>query len=174
MDHCEACGFVYDEVALSSVPGLLRSFGPRYGSRLRDEPADRLRARPDADTWSALEYACHVRDVFEVQDERLHEALTTDVPAFTSMDREGRVVRDRYNEQEPAEVARQLDAAAQVIASSFEALTPEQWARTGIYHWPTREERAMAWLARHTIHEGEHHLLDLDASLAMSEAPRGS
>ena len=26
----------------------------------------------------------------------------------------------------------------------------------------------MAWLARHTIHEGEHHLLDLDASLAMS------
>jgi hypothetical protein len=169
MDHCEACGFIYDEVGLDSVPGLLRSFGPRYASRLMGTPADRLRARPDPDTWSALEYACHLRDVLQVQRARLAEALEADNPTFTPMDRDGRVERDRYNDQDPVEVSAQLGDAAERIATAFEWLSPVEWGRTGVYSWPTRAERTMAWLARHTIHEGEHHLLDLDASLAMSD-----
>jgi S-DNA-T family DNA segregation ATPase FtsK/SpoIIIE len=33
--------------------------------------------------------------------------------------------------------------------------------RTGIYHWPAVESRTLLWLGRHTVHEVEHHLLDL-------------
>jgi hypothetical protein len=32
--------------------------------------------RPSDDRWSALEYACHVRDVFRLYDERLEMMLT--------------------------------------------------------------------------------------------------
>jgi hypothetical protein len=168
MDHCEACGFVYADVDLTSVPGLLRSFGPRYASRLTTAEPDRLRARPEPDTWSALEYACHLRDVLQVQRERLAEALEHDLPTFTPMDRDVRVERDHYNDQDPIDVSAQLRDAADRLGDAFERLTPIEWSRTGVYSWPTRAERTMAWLARHTIHEGEHHLLDFDASLAMS------
>jgi hypothetical protein len=42
-----------------------------------------LRTRPEEGVWSALEYACHVRDVFLVQRDRLYTALVEDTPTFT-------------------------------------------------------------------------------------------
>ena len=39
-------------------------------------------------------------------------------------------------------------------------------ARTGVYNWPTREERTVTWIARHTVHEMEHHRRDIDSVLA--------
>ena len=74
-------------------------------------------------------------------------------------------MNDRYNEQDPAVVAAQITEAANTLASEVEALTPSQWERSGIHHWPTTSERTIAWLARHTVHECEHHLRDIDAVL---------
>ena len=39
--------------------------------RARGPTPEELRRRPDPATWSTLEYACHVRDVFRLYDERL-------------------------------------------------------------------------------------------------------
>src|SRR4051812_32122800 len=39
--------------------------------RVLDRDTDWLRTRPDDATWAPLEYACHVRDVFRIYDERL-------------------------------------------------------------------------------------------------------
>ena len=165
MDHCDECGFVYASVSIAEIPNALSAFGPEYQARLSADPV-LLRAHPSADVWSALEYACHVRDVFEVQRARLALALVEDRPGFTAMGRDERVTRDRYNEQVPDEVADQLAHAASTLAADFADLRSEQWARTGIYNWPTKTERTMTWLARHTIHEGRHHLRDMDAALA--------
>ncbi len=167
MDACESCGFVYADVAVTDVGMLLRSLGPRYRNRLSLEAAH-LRTRPDPTTWSALEYACHVRDVFAVQHERLLLALAEDRPQFVPMGRDERVIELRYNEQDPADVARDLIVNADGLAGAFDRLTPDEWSRVGIYNWPEPADRSMAWLARHTIHEGEHHLLDIDAALAMT------
>ena len=30
-----------------------------------------------------------------------------------------------------------------------------------IYNFPERAERPLTWVVRHTVHEGEHHLLDI-------------
>lgn len=166
MDHCDDCGFVYDDLAVSDIPRVLRSFGDRYGVRLRGGDDVVLRARPQADTWSALEYACHVRDVFEVQRERLALALTEDCPVFVPMGREERVVVLAYNQQPPEDVADALAARSAELADAFAALDDAALGRMGVYSWPAPAERTMAWLGRHTVHEGEHHLIDIDRSLA--------
>jgi hypothetical protein len=164
--HCEECGFVYSTVLTTGIPGALRDLGPQYRAALERDPVV-LRARPSPDVWSALEYACHVRDVLVVQRERLELALAEDCPTFIPMGRDERVIADRYNEQDPAVVVDQLDAAAAAIAVAFGELSDAEWERTGIYNYPAPAERSMAWLGRHTIHEGRHHLDDVNRVLVV-------
>jgi hypothetical protein len=159
VDHCDQCGFDYDSVAVEELPGRLEGAGPRYGAALAAirEP----RRRPEPEVWSPLEYTCHVRDVLRVQGERLELALRTDEPEFVPMGRDELVVTDAYNAQDPRVVMTELAAAATELARAFAALSPAQWDRTGIYNWPVAESRTMLWLGRHTVHEIEHHLMDL-------------
>ena len=131
-----------------------------------------LRTRPSPERWSALEYSCHVRDVLIVQRDRLALALIEDAPTFVPMGRDERVLRDRYNEQRPAVVVDQLEAAADALAADFAELRPDQWERTGIYNWPEESSRSMVWLGQHTIHEERHHLRDIDDVLARLDLAR--
>jgi S-DNA-T family DNA segregation ATPase FtsK/SpoIIIE len=172
MDRCDACPFVYADVPAEAVAGRLRGLVPAYRSRLAGPDVagpELLRAHPRPGVWSALEYACHVRDVLGAQRGRLLRAQAEDRPEAVSMDRDGRVARERYNEQDPAAVADELAAAAELLAGAFDALGGSGapgWQRVIVYHWPETAERDMAWLGRHTVHEGVHHLRDIDDVLA--------
>lgn len=164
IERCSECGFDYDALAPADGPGALRAFGRRYRAPLtrvlpgEDGPA-LMRAHPMPGTWSALEYACHVRDVLAVQHERIELARREDTPTFEPMGREERVERDRYNAQEPSAVADQLAAQAEALAALVEGLSGDDLARTAVYH--DRGEQTLGWVVRHTVHEGEHHLLDV-------------
>jgi DinB family protein len=162
VDRCEECGFVYEAIARGDVPDVVRALATRYGAVLDETEDDVLREHPIADMWSALEYCCHVRDVFRVQRERVLLALAEDEPAFASMRREERVVEEHYNDQRAAQVAREVTDAAESFARTLETLDDDGWQRTGIYSWPERRVRTVEWIGRHTIHEAEHHLQDID------------
>ncbi|HET6919421.1 MAG TPA: DinB family protein [Jiangellaceae bacterium] len=129
-----------------------------------DDTSD-VRARRQAQTWSPLEYACHVRDVLLVQRERVLTARRQDRPSLDSMGRDERVEHDGYAEQDPEDVARQLMDAAHLFANVLSRLGPEDWERTVIYNYPTRSERSLRWVAVHTLHEVRHHLLDVRRQL---------
>src|SRR5215475_12903565 len=95
MDRCDSCQFIYADVDASALPERFTSFEARYRQLL--QPPNRsgvwpdiLRTRPETGVWSALEYACHVRDVFLVQRDRLYTALVEDTPTFTPMYRDER------------------------------------------------------------------------------------
>ncbi len=45
-----------------------------------------------------------------------------------------------------------------------------EWDRTVLYHYPRTRERSLRWLAVHTVHEAQHHLLDIRRQV---EAPAG-
>ena len=120
-----------------------------------------LRRRPDEHTWSALEYACHVRDVFETYSTRVARTLVEDEPLLESMERDERPARERYNEQDPAVVAGELNERAEALAAAFESLASAEWERTAIHPYPEPAPRSLAWMARHVVHEGNHHLLDV-------------
>jgi len=176
MERCDTCHYVYAEVTAHDVPTRLAAFGPRYQAVLcpPQPPAawdTALRARPDAAVWSALEYACHLRDVFLMQRERLYLALVEDTPRFATMYREHRVTLARYNMQEPAAVAQQLTVAAQLLAQAFGVLDASQLARRCVYNYPAPTERSLLWIGQHAIHEGEHHDHDITLGLARVQSP---
>jgi S-DNA-T family DNA segregation ATPase FtsK/SpoIIIE len=175
MDRCDSCQFLYADVDTQALPGRLAAFGPRYQALLcpPDQLAawpDLLRTRPEADVWSALEYACHVRDVFLVQRDRLYIALVEDTPGFPQMYRDHRVTLARYNAQDPEEVAMQLAMAARLIAQAFAALDPGQFQRRCRYNYPAPAERSLLWVGQNAVHEGEHHLHDVEEVLTRVRA----
>jgi hypothetical protein len=159
VDHCEECGFIYDSVGRSDVPERIRDLGRRY--RATVTARSDVRRRPAPDVWSPLEYACHVRDVLRVQRERVALALRADRPDFVPMGRDELAADERYNEQDPEAVLAELAAEAAATADAIAALEPAGWLRTGRFPWPNPELRTVEWVARHTVHEGEHHLIDI-------------
>ncbi len=170
MDRCDECGYVYEDPGPLRLAEKLASLGPHYGERLRvpagTDNAAVLRERPEPQVWSALEYACHVRDVLLAQRERLFLALVEERPSFVPIYREQRVVLACYAGQDPARVADQLDVAAALVADAFSHVDDAGWARECIYNFPAPATRSVAWLGAHTLHEGEHHLTDVDRILA--------
>jgi hypothetical protein len=175
VDRCEECRYDYDALGPAVMPGTLRSLGGRFAMRISNERGDpalatTIRARPGPRIWSALEYACHVRDVFLVQRERLYLTLVEDCPSFAPMHREERAVLARYAAEDPDDVGRELKMAAELLAWAFEGLDEAQWQRRCVYNFPEASEQTVLWLARHSVHEGEHHLHDIDAALRSAAA----
>jgi len=167
---CDECHYQYASEDETTIPEKLRTLGGRYRAPLsrflpgEDGPGI-LRAHPVDGAWSALEYACHVRDVLLVQRGRIAQVLRDDTPTFEPMRREERAVELAYNEQDPDTVAAEVAEAADAVATAFDELTTEQWGRTGIYGYPEPAERSLLWIGQHTIHEAHHHLLDVGRTL---------
>jgi len=115
--------------------------------------------RPRPGKWSPLEYGCHVRDTLRLYDYRLGLMLTEDDPLFPNWDQDETAVSDRYGEQDPAEVARQLGTAAETLAGRFAAVSGDQWLRPG-----RRSDGAVFTVetfGRYFIHDPVHHLYDV-------------
>ncbi len=112
--------------------------------------------------WSPVEYGCHVRDVLIAQRERLYLALVENTPSFAPIYRDDRALLARYGEENPEHVAAEIAFAAGMTAWAFDGLDPSAWNRTCLYNFPEPSERSLLWLAQHTLHEGRHHLRDIE------------
>lgn len=113
--------------------------------------------RPSPSVWAPVEYACHVRDVFVLFDDRLRLMLETDGPDFANWDQDATAVESSYLTQDPVVVAASLGPAAAVVAARFEAVT--DWERTG-----NRSDGARFTVdsfARYFLHDPVHHLWDV-------------
>jgi len=74
---CPECGFDAAGVGFALIPRLVRENAARWQLVLQRTD---VATRPDDQTWSTLEYAAPVRDVFRIFDERLALILTEDDP----------------------------------------------------------------------------------------------
>jgi hypothetical protein len=158
---CDECGFDASSTPASEVAGLLRDNAAAWRPLL-DRPA--VAERPSPDRWSALEYACHVRDVYRLYDERLALMLTEDDPTFPNWDQDAAAVEDRYGEQDPATVVAEIEAAGAAVADSFDRVPADAWPRTG-----TRSDGARFTIdtfARYLVHDPIHHLHDVRQGFA--------
>jgi len=153
---CPECGFDASGVPYADIPRLARENIERWPSVL--ERTD-VRERPNEHTWSPLEYAAHVRDVFRIFRLRLQRMLDEDDPTFENWDQDATAVAERYGEQDPVAVARELVAAGAEVADDFEAVPESALDRTG-----RRSDGAVftvVTLARYFIHDPVHHLWDV-------------
>ena len=173
--YCEQCGFNYDTGDLQGTVTLLIRQAADCSMALTKAAAgpdpDVVRLRPEPDVWSAIEYACHVRDVLEIQRQRIAQCLAEDRPVYAPMDRTRRVKQFKYEEQDPMEVAAALMRFAREFGAAARVLTPPQLGRLGLYNYPVRAPRTLGWIIRHTAHEIQHHRLDLITILAKVEPP---
>ncbi len=160
---CPDCGIVTAEIGPDAVSGLVSAYTEPWAAVL--ERAD-VRQRPDAHTWSPLEYACHVRDVCRLFDRRARLMLAEADPPFENWDQDEAAVADRYGEQDPAVVAEELAAAAGRFAMTYAAVSGSQWERTGVRSNGSRF--TVLTLGQYGLHDLGHHLWDVGV-----EVPRG-
>jgi DinB superfamily len=157
---CAECGYEYESLDHQQIQREVDSLALEHRLLLTSVPAHRLRGHPKPDSWSALEYGCHVRDVLRFQRDRVLLAQTAQTPQFASMRRDERAVEERYNEQDPVQVAGELADAAGRFTQDLAALDDAGWLRAGLYPWPAPQVRTVEWIGRRTAHELAHHLFD--------------
>ena len=162
-ERCPECAFDPNGVSAADLPAAVAGLARRYQAPLTrllpGEDASLLVARPLPETWSALAYACHVRDVLSVFDGRITRMLAEDTPELGWWDHEAAVEADAYEKQPPAEVAAAIAANAAALSATLAAVPEEGWDRTG-----TRRDGELFTVlgtGRFALHEGTHHLLDI-------------
>ena len=170
---CPECGLDYDTVAPGDAKVAIRSFPRRYRAALAaamedDADAGLIRRRPEPAVWSALEYAAHLADIFDVMADIVRDMRLKDQPALDMFDADERAASARYAEQDPADVLDRLTANADRLASEVDAVEPDEWtSRMATFPWGDRD---LLTMVRNAVHEGSHHLRDVERVL---DAARG-
>ena len=142
---CPECGFDAPALARGTLPSRLRDTAAQWRHVLAAEDAA---VRPADNIWSALEYACHVRDVHRIFDERVRRMLTEDDPAFASWNQDVTALEDRYEEQDPA-----------AVADRYAGVGGPAWDRAG-----RRSDGSVFTvdsISRYHLHDVVHHLSDV-------------
>jgi len=156
-EPCNECGFDPATVTPSTVPGTVLNMLPRWRAVLRRED---VAVRPNDHTWSTLEYACHVRDVFSLFDQRLNLMLTEDDAQFANWNQDQAAIDGDYGSADPRTVADELETEGATIAESFARVSEEEWGRTG-----TRSNGSaftVLTFSQYFLHDVVHHLHDVD------------
>lgn len=154
---CPECGFDASTVTPATVPGSVLSMLPRWRAALRREDAA---IRPNDHTWSVLEYACHVRDVFELFGQRLNLMLTQENATFANWDQDQAAIDGDYGSSDPGLVAEELVTEGEQVAESFARVVQDEWQLTG-----TRSNGSVFTVltfSRYFLHDIVHHLHDVD------------
>ena len=166
---CPECGLDYDSIAPKDTAVAIRSYPRRLKALVapidRDQatrPDAKIRRRPDPHTWSALEYTAHVADIFDTFADIIRRMRIEDRPAIDFFDPDERAVEARYNEQDPDDVLRRLQENAERLAAELDEVAADDWRRTAEFPWG---ERDLLTMARNAVHEGHHHLRDVERVL---------
>ena len=155
---CPDCGFDASACAFAEVPELVRRNASRWERLLAEGAIHPVRSDPGV--WSPLEYACHVRDVYERFHARIVLMLTEWNPLFPNWDQDATASADHYDQQEPGAVVDRLGLmAAEAMAVRLEAVAPTDLRRPG-----RRSDGAqftVDTVARYMIHDPIHHVWDV-------------
>jgi hypothetical protein len=168
MVSCDECGFRGETRSNADLVVDAGRFATRFTAPLTrflptDDVPGVLRARPEPATWSALEYAAHVRDAFGFYADRIHRVVSEDQPRLEAFGFDAACEERRYNDEEPARVAEAIAVAADELSALLRSLPEDAWERVGI--GSGGEVRTVRMLAERAVHEGHHHLLDIGRSL---------
>jgi hypothetical protein len=103
-----------------------------------------------------------VADVLDHLGPAIRRITVEDEPTITFFDNDRRAEEQAYNRQDRDEVLGWLDLACEDLASILGSVAPDDWTRIGHFEWGDRSALAMA---RNAVHEGSHHLRDVQRVL---------
>ena len=122
--------------------------------------------RPRPDTWSPLEYACHVRDTCDVFRGRIALVLAHDNPTFPNWDQDATAVERHYGQQDPRAVAVELQEALGALLHQVDAVPPDAWSRPAVRSNGSRF--TLDSLIRYLVHDPVHHAHDVATRVALA------
>jgi len=166
---CPECGFAAATLDRSDIGAATRSVAEQFVGLLAGD--ERVKKRPDPAVWSALEYGCHVRDVFAIMGGRLNLILAEHDPPFANWDQDATAVAERYHDQDPSLVSADLLANGLALADAFDAVRDDQWLRRGF-----RSDGSVFTvesLGRYMVHDPVHHVWDVEQGLAVLKGASG-
>ncbi|ALV45433.1 methyltransferase type 12 [Arthrobacter alpinus] len=155
---CPECGFSAATATPSTAATMLPEILPRWQGALRRADAE---VRPNASTWSILEYGAHVRDVFDVFTARLELMLREETPTFANWDQDQAALDGNYSALDPEVVSQELVQNGLDAAAAFGAVEEGQWGRRGLRS--NGSEFTVLTLAGYFLHDVVHHLHDVNA-----------
>lgn len=164
---CPECGLDYGTIAPTDTPVAVRSYPRRFRALLagfdEDEDAEALvRRKPDERTWSALAYTAHVAGLLDAIADAIGRMLVDDNPTLSFPDPDAPGFEEAANAEPVEAVLDRLGAAAERLAAVLEGVPAGDWGRTATFPWGERDVLAMA---RNAVHEGYHHLRDVERVL---------
>jgi hypothetical protein len=118
-----------------------------------------IRARPRKGSWSPLEYTAHVRDVYALFDRRIQAVLKNPGSELEIIDHNIVVAEGGYNRLAAPALAADLVVRADRLAATLEKVRPWQWSLRG---FRGDESRTVEEIAKRAVHEGRHHLMDVE------------
>lgn len=165
---CPECGLDYETISGPDMPVAIRSYPRRFKALLTsfddDEDAGALvRRKPAPETWSALVYAGHVGDVFEGIGASIRRMLDEDRPTVTLDDPDAPGKEEQLGGRTVDQTMAELADRAGLLAGILDGVKGDAWSRTGQFPWGARDVLTMA---RNAVHEGHHHLRDVEGVLA--------
>jgi hypothetical protein len=89
--------------------------------------------------------------------------MVDDEPKLSFPDFAARVVSQAYNDKDKVEVLGWLELVCADLAAILEGVRPDDWRRTAQVDGEARDALT---LARDAVHEGAHHLRDVQRVLA--------
>ena len=156
---CHDCGFDTQALPRNQLAARVRALGGSWRELLNQ---GRLTTQPDGDSgrsWTPLEYGAHVRDVFDIFEDRARTMLKKrKPPTFRDWDQDEAARKGNYAEEDPAKVAYDLASNAGKYADLIDRVSGDEWEKRG-----TRSDGAeftVESLTRYVLHDVEHHLWD--------------
>jgi hypothetical protein len=162
--ECPECGFDTRACAREEIGSLSRQAGAPWPEFLA-HPMAKVRPRPDQ--WSALEYGCHVRDVFNLGTHRLQRMLDENDPRFANWDQDDTAVAERYELQDAVTVGAEVLAASAALADLYDTVSADQWARPGLRS--DGSPFTVESFGRYFVHDPMHHLFDVQRGFDVLE-----
>lgn len=157
---CEVCGITYSTTSPERAMLSVVALPPQLRAGLSRIPDDVLRIRPEPGTWSVIEYVCHIRDVLATTTIRIHRTLTEDDPVVDPMLNDLRADRFGYNRRALPPLLDEVADVADGLLRETARIVESDWDRS--HRRYPGEDRSARWLIRQAMHEGTHHLLDID------------
>lgn len=167
-ERCPDCGADVAAIEVSALGAVVMREVAAWGRLLAAADPTAVRLRPADHVWSALEYACHARDLLAVMAARVERMLVETSPVLGWWDHEAAVDDDHYNEQVPVLVIEAMTANARGFVRSLSAVANDDWERSAQRR--PGEQFTISGIARFVLHEVIHH--GDDAARSLKGIPR--
>lgn len=162
---CAECGLDFELLSIDDAADIIGASGPQFRAVFAAAQSDRehVRAKPDPDVWSSLEYVVHVRDSVRYHGALTNRALKEDRPEFAVPNPDAIAQNQGYNDADLDEVLESLEQQTTRLAARVRLLDENDLDRVILR---AGDEISLRFMIRNAAHECHHHLQDVQRLLA--------